>query len=61
MLAALLEVKPYNEIDLNTKETDYVLNRVRVYRDRRDFDIQQGDSGRREDYPDPLQSASGIS
>jgi len=31
---------------------DYVLNRARLYRDRRDFVIQTGDTGRREDYPD---------
>ncbi len=31
---------------------DYVLNRARLYRDRRDFVIQEGDTGRREDYPD---------
>ena len=31
---------------------DYVLNRARLYRDRRDFVIQKGDTGRREDYPD---------
>lgn len=30
---------------------NYVLNRVRLYRDRRDFVIQRGDSGKREDYP----------
>ncbi len=30
---------------------DYVLNRARLYRDRRDFVIQPGDSGKREDYP----------
>jgi len=28
-----------------------VLNRARLYRDRRDFVIQRGDTGRREDYP----------
>ena len=31
---------------------NYVLNRARLYRDRRDFVIQTGDTGRREDYPD---------
>ena len=31
---------------------DYVLNRARLYRNRRDFVIQTGDTGRREDYPD---------
>ena len=44
---------PFDEIDLDAKEDDYVLNRGRLYRDRRDFDIQPGDSGRREDYPNP--------
>ena len=31
--------------------TNYVLNRAKLYRDRRDFVIQQGDSGRPSDYP----------
>ena len=30
---------------------DYVLNRARLYRDRRDFVIQPGDSGMAEEYP----------
>ena len=30
---------------------DYVLNRDRLYRDRRDFVIQPGDTGKPEDYP----------
>jgi len=30
---------------------NYVVNRARLYRDRRDFVIQQGDTGRPEDYP----------
>ena len=30
---------------------DYVINRARLYRDRRDFVIQTGDSGKPEDYP----------
>ncbi len=46
---------PCNEIDLDSKETDYVLNRVNLYRDRRDFHIQEGDTGCREDYPGPPQ------
>ena len=29
----------------------YVINRARLYRDRRDFVIQPGDTGRPEDYP----------
>ena len=28
-----------------------VINRARLYRDRRDFVIQTGDTGKREDYP----------
>ena len=36
-------------IDLDT--SDHVLNRARLYRDRRDFVIQRGDTGKREDYP----------
>lgn len=31
--------------------TNYVLNRAKLYRDRRDFVIQPGDSGRAETYP----------
>lgn len=38
-----------SDIDLDKK--DEVLNRARLYRDRRDFVIQRGDTGRREDYP----------
>lgn len=30
---------------------DYVLNRARLYRDRRDFVVQPGDSGMPENYP----------
>ncbi len=30
---------------------EVVLNRARLYRDRRDFIIQHGDTGMREDYP----------
>ncbi len=30
---------------------NYVINRARLYRDRRDFVIQSGDMGRPEDYP----------
>ena len=30
---------------------NYVINRARLYRDRRDFVIQHGDSGKPEDYP----------
>jgi hypothetical protein len=33
-------------LDLDTD--DYVLNRALLYRDRRDFVIREGDSGRRE-------------
>jgi len=38
------------EVDLEAAE-DEVLNRARLYRDRRDFVIQWGDTGVREDYP----------
>ena len=41
----------YHEIDAHNDEGDYVLNRARLYRDRRDFIIQPGDSGIPEDYP----------
>lgn len=41
----------YATIDPCHDETDYVLNRAPLYRDRRDFIIQPGDSGRLEDYP----------
>ena len=41
----------YNEIDPYNDEGDYVLNRANLYRDRRDFVIQPGDSGMPEDYP----------
>ena len=34
------------EIDLEAD--DYVLNRARLYRDRRDFDVRPGDRGRRD-------------
>ena len=43
---------PHDEIDLDG-DVDFVLNRARLYRDRRDFLIQDGDTGRREDYPGP--------
>ena len=38
-----------DEVDLDAG--DEVMNRARLYRDRRDFVIQRGDTGRREDYP----------
>ena len=41
----------YNNIDPYNDEGDYVINRARLYRDRRDFVIQPGDSGKPEDYP----------
>ena len=40
----------YNTVDPNA-EGDYVLNRARLYRDRRDFVIQPGDTGKPQDYP----------
>ena len=44
---------PHDEINLDATEDDYVLNRARLYRDRRDFLIQDGDTARGEDYPGP--------
>ena len=38
-------INPYRDL------VDYVLNRARLYRDRRDFIIQPGDSGKPHDYP----------
>lgn len=40
----------WEAVDLDDGQ-DYVLNRARLYRDRRDFVIQPGDTGKREDYP----------
>lgn len=43
---------PYEEFDVEeAKVDDYVLNRARLYRDRRDFVVQSGDTGKPEDYP----------
>ena len=39
---------PPEQVDWDDEE---VLNRARLYRDRRDFVIQDGDSGMRHDYP----------
>ena len=41
----------YREIRPLAGEDNYVVNRARLYRDRRDFVIQPGDTGRRGDYP----------
>ena len=38
-------------LDNPDDEREVVLNRARLYRDRRDFIIQHGDTGRHEDYP----------
>ena len=35
--------------DIDLEADDYVLNRARLYRDRRDFVIRSGDTGVRED------------
>ncbi len=40
----------WDAVDLDDGQ-NYVLNRARFYRDRRDFVIQPGDTGKREDYP----------
>ena len=39
---------PPDQIDWDSEK---VLNRARLYRDRRDFVIQDGDTGMRKDYP----------
>ena len=44
---------PHDRIDLDATDDDFVLNRARLYRDRRDFVIQPGDTGKQEDYPGP--------
>ena len=41
----------YNDIDPYNDEGDYVINRAHLYRDRRDFIIQAGDTGKPDDYP----------
>ena len=41
----------YDEVDPDKPGKGYVINRAPLYRDRRDFVIQEGDTGRREDYP----------
>ena len=41
----------YRKIDPLAGEDNYVINRARLYRDRRDFVIQPGDTGRPADYP----------
>lgn len=41
----------WDEIDFGDGQ-EYVLNRAPLFRDRRDFVIQDGDTGKREDYPD---------
>ena len=50
----------YNDIDPYNDKGDYVINRACLYRDRRDFVIQPGDTGRQEDYPThpPLQNSN---
>ena len=42
---------PCHQIDLDGSQEEHVLNRAALYHDRRDFHIQEGDTGRREDYP----------
>ena len=41
----------HDVIELDQDHTEHVLNRVRLYRDRRDFVVQPGDTGRIQDYP----------
>ena len=48
-------MSPCAEMDFDADRSDdaseIVLNRAPLYRDRRDFIIQDGDTGRREEYP----------
>ena len=47
-------MSPCAEMDFDATDDpdrEIVLNRAPLYRDRRDFIIQDGDTGRREDYP----------
>ena len=47
--------------DVDLEPEDEVVNRARLYRDRRDFVIQWGDTGRRGDYPvKPAESPGGT-
>ena len=41
----------YNHIGPHDDEGDHVIDRARLYRDRRDFLVQPGDMGKPEDYP----------
>ena len=41
----------YNTVDPYDNSGDYVLNRAPLYRDRRDFVVQPGDTGMPGDYP----------
>lgn len=41
----------YRKISPLAGEDNYVINRARLYRDRRDFVIQPGDTSRPDDYP----------
>ena len=41
----------YEKIDPYFDDVNYAINRAPLYRDRRDFVIQDGDTGRRENYP----------
>ena len=42
---------PFQKIDPYFDDINYAINRAPLYRDRRDFVIQEGDTGRQEDYP----------
>ena len=46
-------------VDLDDGQ-DYVLNRAPLYRDRRDFVIQSGDTGKAVDYPDKPAASDGA-
>ncbi|MXZ81487.1 MAG: hypothetical protein F4Z15_09060 [Gammaproteobacteria bacterium] len=49
----------WDEVDLDDGQ-NYVLNRAPLYRDRRDFVIQRGDSGKAECYPAKPAASNGV-
>ena len=47
-------IADYNAIDPYSDEGGYVINRACLYRDRRDFIILPGHTGKPDDYPTDL-------
>ncbi len=48
----------WDEVDLDDGQ-NYILNRAPLYRDRRDFVIQNGDTSKVEDYPEKPAKSNG--